>query len=139
MHLGIYEFTGNPKELLAGYDRLMTAIPQGNVSWHLCAVREDGITIYDTCPSEAVFESFSTNPGFHEAIANAGLPARNNRTSRARRQSLADQHRITRSTAGNRSRLSPSRQRHFQVLSSALDEPPVVQPALDRSPRIRTG
>jgi hypothetical protein len=75
MHLGIYEFSGNPKELLAGYDRLMTAIPQGNVSWHLCAIREDGITIYDTCPSEAVFESFSTNPGFHEAMTNAGLPA----------------------------------------------------------------
>ena len=74
MHLGIYEVSGNPDELVPAYDRLMTAIPQGNVSWHLCAIREDGITIYDTCPSQAVFESFSTNPGFHEAIANAGLP-----------------------------------------------------------------
>lgn len=75
MHLGIYEFRGSPEDLLPAYDRLMTTIPQGNETWHLCAVREDGITIYDTCPSEAVFQSFSTNPAFHEAIENAGLPA----------------------------------------------------------------
>jgi hypothetical protein len=74
MHLGIYEFGGDPDELLPAYDRLMETIPPGNVSWHLCAVRDDGIMILDTCPSEAVFQSFSTNPAFHEAIENAGLP-----------------------------------------------------------------
>ncbi len=74
MHLGIYEFAGDPDELVPAYDRLIASIPQGNTSWHLCAIRGDGITIFDTCPSEAVFESFSTNPGFHQAMASAGLP-----------------------------------------------------------------
>jgi hypothetical protein len=74
MHLGIYEFTGNPDDLLPAYDRLMETIPPGNVSWHLCAVRDDGIMILDTCPSEALFQSFSENPAFHEAIAASGLP-----------------------------------------------------------------
>jgi len=74
MHLGIYEFSGPPDELVPAYDRLMEAIPSGNVNWHLCAVREDGITIFDTCPSEAAFQSFSKDPAFHAAIASAGLP-----------------------------------------------------------------
>ena len=74
MHLGIYEFAGDPTELLPAYDRLMEALQPGNVTWHLCAVRADGITIFDTCPSEAVFQSFSANPGFHDAVAKAGLP-----------------------------------------------------------------
>ena len=74
MHLGIYEFDGTPDDLIPAYDRLMKSIPEGNTAWHLCAVRADGITIYDTCPSQAVFESFSTSPGFQAAIAAAGLP-----------------------------------------------------------------
>ena len=74
MHLGIYEFHGDPDELLAGYHRLMASLPAGNVSWHLCARRNDGIVIYDTCPSEEVFRAFSSAPGFHQAIAAAGLP-----------------------------------------------------------------
>ena len=75
MHLGIYEFDGDPEELLPAYDRLMETIPSGNTTWHLCAARPDGIMILDTCPSEAVFQSFSASPAFLEAIAAAGLPA----------------------------------------------------------------
>jgi hypothetical protein len=74
MHLGIYEFNGDPEQLLPAYDRLMAAMPSGNTAWHLCVVREGGITIYDTCRNEAVFQSFSTDAGFREAIAGAGLP-----------------------------------------------------------------
>lgn len=74
MHLGIYEFHGDPDVLLAGYHRLMASLPAGNISWHLCARRDDRLIVYDTCPSEEVFQAFSSSPGFHQAIAAAGLP-----------------------------------------------------------------
>ena len=74
MYLGIYRFTGDSQALLAAYDRFMESMPPGNISWHLCAVEPDGITIYDTCPSEEIFHAFSTSDGFQEAVANAGLP-----------------------------------------------------------------
>jgi hypothetical protein len=74
VHLGIYEFHGDPDELLPAYERLMSSLPAGNVSWHLCVRRDDGIVIYDTCPSKDVFDGFSSSPAFHQAIAAAGLP-----------------------------------------------------------------
>ena len=74
MHLGIYEFDGEPAELLAAYDTMMAAMPAGNIAWHLCAVRPGGIVIYDTCPTEEAFVGFSTSPAFHAAFAEAGLP-----------------------------------------------------------------
>jgi hypothetical protein len=74
VHLGIYEFTGDPDRLIEGYERMMASMPPGNTAWHLCARRPDGIVVYDTCPSEEVFRSFSTSPGFTAAIAAAGLP-----------------------------------------------------------------
>jgi hypothetical protein len=74
VHLGIYEFRGDPEELIAGYHRLMAMMPSDATVWHLCARRDDGIVVYDTCPSEEIFRGFSTSPGFHEAIAAAGLP-----------------------------------------------------------------
>jgi hypothetical protein len=74
VHLGIYEFHGDPDDLLPAYERLMATLPAGNVSWHLCARRDEGIVVYDTCPSEDVFTAFSSSPAFHQAIAAAGLP-----------------------------------------------------------------
>ena len=74
MYLGIYEFTGDPDALIPAYQRLMASMPPGNTTWHLCARRPEGLVIYDTCPSEEVFQGFSTSPGFLGAITAAGLP-----------------------------------------------------------------
>ena len=74
MHLGIYRFDGDPDELLTAYERLMETIPPGNVGVHLCAVRPDGITLFDTCPSQAVFERFTSDPALQQAFTAAGLP-----------------------------------------------------------------
>jgi hypothetical protein len=74
MHLGIYRFEGDPGDLLPGYDRLVQMIPAGNIAWHLCAVEDDGIVVYDTCPTEEAFVAFSTSPQFRDAIDAAGLP-----------------------------------------------------------------
>jgi hypothetical protein len=45
VHLGIYDFEGDPGELVAAYDRLMAGFPESMIVFHACAVREDGITI----------------------------------------------------------------------------------------------
>jgi len=74
VHLGIYRFQGEHEELLPAYDRMAAGLPPGNTQWHLCAVEPDGIVVYDTCPSEAVFRAFSTSPEFLAAVAAAGLP-----------------------------------------------------------------
>jgi hypothetical protein len=50
VHLGIYEFDGDPARLLEAYDALARSMPIDS-AWHLCATRPDGITIYDTCPT----------------------------------------------------------------------------------------
>jgi hypothetical protein len=74
MYLGIYEIDGDPDELLAAYDRLMTGLPEDQVHLHACAVRGDGITIYDACPTKEAFERFSTSAEFRGAAEAAGLP-----------------------------------------------------------------
>jgi hypothetical protein len=74
MYLGIYEIDGDPNELLVAYDRLIAMMPEGQVVFHACAIRENGITIYDACPSNEVFEQFSTSPEFRGATEAAGLP-----------------------------------------------------------------
>jgi hypothetical protein len=74
VYLGIYEFAGDSAQLLPAYDRMMASMPSGNTAWHLCAVRDDGIVVYDTCPSEEEFRSFSASDGFAAAIRAAGLP-----------------------------------------------------------------
>jgi hypothetical protein len=74
MYLGIYEIDGDPNELLAAYDRLIAMMPESQVVFHACAIRENGITIYDACPTKDVFEQFSTSPEFRGATDAAGLP-----------------------------------------------------------------
>jgi hypothetical protein len=74
MYLGTYRFQGDPDELLAGYDRMMASFPQESLLVHLCVRGDDGITIIDTCPSEADFRAFSTSAEFRSALGAAGLP-----------------------------------------------------------------
>jgi hypothetical protein len=42
---------------------------------HLCIARENGLTIFDACPTEAIHEQFTKSDTFLGAIAGAGLPA----------------------------------------------------------------
>jgi hypothetical protein len=75
MFLSAYHFDGQGSELLPAYQRLQASIPPESVQLHVCVAREDGITIYDACPSRTVFEEFHRSPGFLAAVAGAGLPA----------------------------------------------------------------
>jgi hypothetical protein len=75
MFLGAYRFAGEPADLLSAYDRLIAGFPPDAIALHVCVAGENGITIFDTCPSRAVFAQFSTSTAFASAIAAAGLPA----------------------------------------------------------------
>jgi hypothetical protein len=74
MYLGVYDIDGDPDELVAAYDRLMNAVPDDQVLFHACAIRNDGITIYDACPTKEAFERFSSSEEYRSAAAAAGLP-----------------------------------------------------------------
>ena len=73
--LGAVHFDGDPGELLPGYRRLLEHFGIDNLDVHLCVVRVDGLTVFDACPSKAVYEEFTTSGMFREAVAAAGLPA----------------------------------------------------------------
>ena len=75
MFLGAYHFDGDPAVLLAAYRRLMAGFPPSTSDLHVSIERGDGITIFDACPSQAVFSAFSTSPEFGAALHAAGLPA----------------------------------------------------------------
>jgi len=74
MFLGKYEYEGDPDELLAGYDRLMTQIPRESIGIHICIRVDGGITIYDTCPTAEVWMSFANDPNIRAAMVAVGLP-----------------------------------------------------------------
>jgi hypothetical protein len=74
MYLGVYEFDGDPDVLLAGYERLAQQFPLDTLDIHLCVRREDGISVYDACPSKADFDNFSATEQFRAAVYAAGLP-----------------------------------------------------------------
>jgi hypothetical protein len=74
MYLSAYHFDGEPTRLAAAYDRFVAGIPAEQLDVHLCVVREDGLTILDSCPSEEDFVAFSRDPGFRAALTAAGLP-----------------------------------------------------------------
>jgi hypothetical protein len=73
MHASIWRFTGDPDELLAGYDSMLGEVPRQSIRLHLCLRAPDGIVIVDTCPSREAFEGFV--PRFAELRERHALPA----------------------------------------------------------------
>ena len=74
-YLGAAHFDGDPGELLPAYHRLLERFGIDNLDVHLCVVRDDGLTVFDACPTKAVYEEFTTSDMFREAVSAAGLPA----------------------------------------------------------------
>jgi hypothetical protein len=74
LYLGAYQFDGETTGLLAAYERLMATYPPDSMLLHLCVARENGITVFDACPSQAVFAEFSSSSQFRAALSAAGLP-----------------------------------------------------------------
>jgi hypothetical protein len=74
LYLGAVHFDGDPGGLLPGYHRLLERFGIDTLDVHLCVVREDGLTVFDACPTKAAYEEFTTSDMFREAVAAAGLP-----------------------------------------------------------------
>ena len=74
LYLGAAHFDGDPAELLSGYHRLLERLGIENLDVHLCILRDDGLTVFDACPSKPVYEEFTTSDMFLGAVADAGLP-----------------------------------------------------------------
>ena len=74
MFLSAYHFAGDPAALVAGHDRLYQQVPADSLDLHVCVRTADGITVFDACPSRAVFDEFSQSAEFRAALAGAGLP-----------------------------------------------------------------
>ena len=74
MFLGSYRFDGDPADLMPGYRRVMAATPADNIHFHVCTSDAGGITVIDACPTQEIFEEFSTDPGLLGLFASCGLP-----------------------------------------------------------------
>jgi hypothetical protein len=74
MFLGSYRFEGDPRLLLAGYDRMIAEFPSEALTLHVCLSDDSGITVLDGCPTRSELESFAASPEFAAALAAAGLP-----------------------------------------------------------------
>jgi len=74
MFFGIYRFEGKVDELTPKYEKMVASIPKESMHLHVCVRDAGGLTIYDTCPSREVFQSFSSSDFFHEALKSVGLP-----------------------------------------------------------------
>jgi len=75
MFLGTYRFEGNVDELTPMYEKMIASIPKESLHLHVCVRDAGGLTIYDTCPSREVFQSFSSSDFFHDALKAVGLPS----------------------------------------------------------------
>ena len=74
MHASLWRFRGDPDDLLARYDAMLTEIPPGNMRLHLCLRAPDGIVLVDTCPSREAYEAFAGGEAFAALRRKHGLP-----------------------------------------------------------------
>jgi hypothetical protein len=74
MYLSAYHFDGNPVELGAACQRLLSDYPPDALLFHVLAVGEAGVCVLDACPDRATHQQFVANPEFRGALARARLP-----------------------------------------------------------------
>ena len=75
MYLSAYHFDGDPSELAAAYERMISEFPVDTLLLQVCAVGETGVTIIDACPDQATHKQFAVSSEFRGALAK-GRPAR---------------------------------------------------------------
>jgi hypothetical protein len=75
LYLGAVHFDGDPGELLPAYHRMLERFPPESLALHLCITHDGGLTVFDACPTKAIYEEFTGSDMFRAAIAAAGLPA----------------------------------------------------------------
>jgi hypothetical protein len=73
VHCSIWTWRGDPDDLAARYEAMIATLSSENMQFSACARTADGIVVFDTCPSKAVFDAFS--PGLREMLEAHGLGA----------------------------------------------------------------
>jgi hypothetical protein len=53
---------------------MLASYPPDSLQLHLSVLRDDGITVYDACPSRSDFEHFIASEDLRGALAGVGLP-----------------------------------------------------------------
>ena len=73
MHCSIWTWHGDPDDLAQRYEALVSSIPAESMRFSACAKTADGIVVFDTCPTEEIFEAFQASEGFRSLLAEHGL------------------------------------------------------------------
>jgi hypothetical protein len=63
MHCSVWRFVGDPEDLERRYLALMAEVPESNHVLHAAARTEDGLLLFDTCPSEEAYRTFFAADG----------------------------------------------------------------------------
>lgn len=75
MLVGIRRVAGNATQLRQEYDHMPDTLPHADLSRHVCVADENGLSAFDTCPSQEAFMSFASSPEFNGALKASGLPS----------------------------------------------------------------
>jgi hypothetical protein len=74
VHASIWKFSGDPDDLLARYDALMSEVGPAGMLLHVCLRADDGIVMIDACPTKEAFEAFAGSAAFRALRERNGLP-----------------------------------------------------------------
>ncbi|HEY3612610.1 MAG TPA: hypothetical protein VGK92_02845 [Gaiellales bacterium] len=74
MYASLWRFGGDPDDLLARYDALISEIGAAGMELHVCLRADDGILMLDACPSEAAFDALVASEAFRALRERHGLP-----------------------------------------------------------------
>lgn len=73
MHCSISTYVGDTADLVARYEALVAEVPAENMRFHACARTNNGIVIFDTCPSKEAYDSFWSSPDVLALLERHGL------------------------------------------------------------------
>ena len=69
MNINLYQFKGDPQELLAGWQRAAAGFDASDYVLNLVSVGDDGITVVDVCPTEADFQGWINGDDWRAALS----------------------------------------------------------------------
>ena len=73
MHCSLWTYHGDPGDLSARYEAMVAEIPAESMQFSGCFRTSDGIVVFDTCPSKAVFDEFISSEELRSLMARHGL------------------------------------------------------------------
>src|SRR5690349_24615859 len=72
MNINLYEFKGDPQQLLARWNEAIGGFDKSDFLLHVAAVNDAGLTVLDVCPTEADFQSWINGDAWRHIRAAIG-------------------------------------------------------------------